>query len=277
MIYRETIQMSHRRALPIAALLVAGFTAGALAQNSVQDIDYAILLSISEEVEIAERYEVDASARMAAATAARRHEQATAASARPAVPTFGGEAPAEETPEVSRAIQTATALRLRGETVAAAEAYARVLELSRQPIHAFFYAEVARANGDDLLADYLAALYREARAAGTQLPTLSEESDRDIRIAGVVSEAGTGAMLREVTVRVLDPLSHRVYTASTDANGLFVVDGLSRDARVRIVAERAGFEVGEEELHIDPAHTQHAPMVGTRVYLRREAGMAEVN
>ena len=261
-----------RRFALFVVIILGGFAAGALAQNPVHDIDYAILLSISEEVEIAERYEVDARTRLAGATAARRREQATAASTQPAVPSFEGEADAGETPEVSRAIQTATALRLRGETVAAAEAYARVLELSRVPVHAFFYAEVARANGNALLADHLAALYREARAGGTPLPTVSEEATRDIRIAGVVTDAGTGAVLRDVTVRVLDPLSHRVLTASTDANGLFVVDGVSREARVRIVAERAGFGVGEQELYIDPAHTRHAPMVGTRVYLQAEGG-----
>ena len=257
-----------RRFLILLLIIVGGFVTGAMAQTAARDIDYAILLSISEEVTVAERYGATAAERYAGAAAARRAEQSADAADAPDVPEFSAERPGEETPELSRAVQRATAHRLRGETVAAAEAYAEVLRLSREPIHAFFYAEVARANGDDLLADHLGTIYREARAAGERLPARPAGATADVRVAGVISDAATGVMLAGVEVLVLDPISHRVTVASTDANGLFTVDGVSRGATVRIVTARAGYTPAGDELYVDPAHTRHAPIIGTRVYLQ---------
>ena len=257
-----------------AALSLSALLPTASAQEADRgDIDHAILLSVSEPVTFdGSAYTVD---RHGEATEARRQEQARVAAAKPAVPEFGTEG--AQTPELSRAIQVATALRLRGETVAAGEAYAQVLSLSRKPIHAFFYSEVARANGDDVLADYLAASYEKARAAGGELPKTSPVGERDIRIAGLVTDARTGAKLVGVEVRVLDPLAYREYVAETDENGLFVVDGVSRRADLKIVSAKAGYELGDDALYVDPAHTAHAPMMGTRVYLAPTGGSVTVN
>ena len=262
-----------RRLLVLFLVLFVGFAVSVGAQTAARDIDYAILLSISEEVTVAERYRVDAGQRHAAAAAAQRERQSVLAADQPRVPEFS----AEETPELSRAVQRATALRLRGETVAAAEAYAEVLRLSREPIHAFFYAEVARANGDELLAEHLGTLYRDARAAGTLLPARPKDTRADVRVAGVVSDAAEGGMLAGVEVRVLDPIGCRVFVASTDANGLFTVDGVTRGATVRIVTAHVGYVAAADELYVDPAHTQHALIIGTRVYLQPEGHGQTVN
>lgn len=230
-----------------------------------QDIDYAILLSVSEPV----AFDGDAytAGPRESPMAIRRRTQAQIAAAHPAMPDFDE---AEETTELARAVQIATAYRLRGETIAAAEAYQDVLALSRKPVHAYFYAEVASANGDQLLAAHLSELYRAAQRAGSDLPTAATDVVSDVRIAGVATDASTGGTLDNAEVRVLDPVSLREFTASTDANGLFVVDGVSRGAHLQIVAVAAGYLANETALYVDPAHTQHAPMMGTRLYLQPE-------
>ena len=136
---------------------------------------------------------------------------------------------------------------------------------------------MARANGDDLLADHLMGLYQAAHANGELLPAASALEDRVVRVAGVVTHAATAAAMGAVEVRVLDPLAHRELRAVTDANGLFVVDGVSLGATVEIVTEHAGYVPAGELLYVDPSQTTLSPMIGTRVYLQPDDTRVGVN
>ncbi len=263
------------------ALLVLTFTAAssfaalghAQTIGAASDLDYAILLGISEAVEADLVF--DAVANTHARHAESREQQTLCAEHLPAVPTFA-EANTQETPELSRLVQLATAHRLRGETIEAAAYYAQVVQLSPKPIHLHFFAECARTNGDRMLADRLAQKYAVARVTATEAP-IARPSTKPVRLAGVITHATTGTPLRGVSVRVLDPISLREHSAITDANGLFVVDGLTSGATLTLQASLTDFVVDQHELLLDAAQTSSTPIVGMRIYLQPDNPTVAIN
>ena len=92
-----------------------------------------------------------------------------------------------------------------------------------------------------------------------------------------MTDARTGTRLEGVEVRVLDPLAYREHAVQTDENGLFIVDGVSRRAHLRIVSAAPGYGAGDDALYVDPAHVAHAPMIGMRVYLQPDGAGARLN
>ena len=238
-------------------------TSRAARTSDARDINYAILLSISEEVETAPAYLVTVDM-----IEERRLAQAVAAQDLPAVPTFDDEGASR----LAQSVQLATAHRLRGETIAAAEHYAQVMQLSQNPIHAFFYAEAAAANGDAMLAAHLRKIYSAAKSAGdtTLNRTQVDPSVKVIRLAGVISDINM-RIIANASIRIFDPIALIEHTVTSDANGLFVVDGLSNAAELQILAQATGFDESEQTFYVNPENTKHAHMIGMRIYLQPTA------
>ncbi len=267
----------HIRSLPLALLTSLTLTSvTAQTASPAPDLDYAILLGISEAID--DEAFADAAHDPRVRQAERREMQSTCAEHLPAVPTFT-DADAQETPALARLVQLATAHRLRGESIAAAGYYAQVVQLSQNPIHLHFFAECARDNGDDMLAELLAERYTVARATGTASfhDTTPATGTKPIRLAGIVTDASNGNRLRYVEVRVLDPLRLVELTVTTDANGLFVVDGLTRGATLTVRATLDDYEISLEELKLDARTNAQTPIVGTRIYLQPNTSTAAIN
>lgn len=237
-------------------------------QYQSEQMSYAILLSLSEPVEIITpkkglpTYE-------AWTTEQRRHRQARMAKNKPALPAF--EASRDEPgTALAEQIQLATAHRLRGESELAADYYAKVVRASAQPIHLHFYAEVARTNGHDLLADYLNNLYDKAQNGKRPLLAQPKQAGVPVRIAAVIYDAQSGNCLADVTVQVLEKTALVEHSARTDRNGLFVIDGLRQNSGLLMMLTKAGYQSQMLEQDLSEEALGKGKLLGLRLFLQPE-------
>ena len=241
---------------------------------SSEDIRYAVLLGLSEEVE-----PLGASVPMGEPTeGSQAPERIVPRRSGPALPRFEGSVAGSAAPApLAREIQLATAYRLRGEYREAEALYSSIVRLSDEALHAFFLAECATANGHALLAEHARTLYRERRSAGETRATSRRSTDiafaktaaasvAPVRLAAVVRDGRAGVAVAGCSVRVLDPIALREHSARTDANGLVVVDGLSAGATLYVEATR-GELLAMAFVELSEAATRHAPLVGAILHL----------
>ena len=247
-------------ALAVAAL---GFCGSGIAQNAHGHdarINEALLYALTEAP--AQHQEPEPSYLLAPSN---DPEAQAHAKTLPAVPQFAAPTHAAA-PELNQLIQLATAHRLRGETVEAGEYYAQIIRQSDDAKHVFFFAEMARANGQSLLAEALQARYAQLRAGEpvAQLRPLQ----KPVRLAALFTHARESYGLAGVTVHVFDPAQLVEYIGSTDNNGLCVIDGLSNAAALTIRATSAGFAEAQQTLDLRAEQANEVPIIATRVYLQ---------
>lgn len=130
---------------------------------------------------------------------------------------------AKEGLTITEHLQLATAFRLRGDYVQAVPHYAQIVKLSKQPIHAFFYAQALRATGQDLLADLYEARYTAGEGGSLEeLPEpISAHSGVPVMIHGRVNNLYDGKPMASVEVRMVNRCTEEELVTTTDANGNF--------------------------------------------------------
>ncbi len=305
--------------------------------NHAADVRYAVLLCLSEEVEVAKSSLSSAPVAPTSSQPQPAVLSTTTLATSPALPNFSGNF-ADETSAFSQRVQLATAHRLRGEYGQAEELYRQLVQESKEAIHAFFLAECAAANGNAQVAEAARELYAQRRqqahapqmavpgskskrratlpgraasaktpasprltrgenevlttasaktsdrtVAGRVAPTLADTGkpqsansvNPPIRLAAIVRHAQTGTALAGAQVRVFDPINLQELTATSDANGLVVIDGLRSGAMLKVLVFRKDIGSTETLVELSEAATKHAPIVGAILYLGADATSLE--
>lgn len=124
---------------------------------------------------------------------------------------------------ITEHLQLATAFRLRGDYSSAVPHYSSVVKASKQPIHAFFYAQSLRATGQELLADLYSTRYNEGVGGSLEAKSLSEANRSGIPAAiyGQVTNELYGNAVPNVEVRLVNICTEEEFVTSTDSNGEF--------------------------------------------------------
>ncbi len=124
---------------------------------------------------------------------------------------------------ITEHIQLATAFRLRGDYVEAVPHYARIIRLSNQPIHAFFYAQALRATGQDLLADIYSDRYNQGIGGAVEAQTLDDAQRTGVpaSIYGQVIDITFGNPIPKVEVRLVNVCTEEEFVTTTDSKGNF--------------------------------------------------------
>ena len=149
-------------------------------------------------------------------------------------------APAAPLPVVDL-VRRATDARLAGDYAAAVPLFAELLQRSRQPVYAFFYAQALRATGRDVLA----ALYEERYAAG-EGGHIAGDPRRDLAahtgataaVSGRITNRRFGNAVPGVTVTLVNLCTERRLTARTDAAGRYRFAGLPADCAYVVEARK---------------------------------------
>ena len=146
---------------------------------------------------------------------------------------------------VTEHLQLATAFRLRGDDVQAVPHYARVVQLSKQPVHAFFYAQSLRATGQDLLADLYDTRYKEGMGGALQEKPLSDADRKGIpaKIHGRVTNELYGNPVPNVEVRLVNICTEEELVTTTNKEGEFTFKDHPADCPYVVRFEKRFFEV----------------------------------
>ncbi len=163
---------------------------------------------------------------------------------------------------VTEHLQLATAFRLRGDYVAAVPHYSRIVRLSKQPIHAYFYAQALRATGQYLLADLYDARYTQGTGGAIEEQPLSDAERKGIPavIHGHVTNIDFENAIPNVEVRLVNICTEEELVTTTNKSGYFEFKDHPADCPFVIRFEKRFFEVvlveaaapeGDEQIDIE--------------------------
>lgn len=146
---------------------------------------------------------------------------------------------------ITEHLQLATAFRLRGDFVQAVPHYARIVRLSKQPIHAFFYAQALRATGQDLLADLYDTRYKEGIGGALEEQPLNDAARTGIpaTILGRVTNLAYGNPVPNVEVRLVNICTEEEFVTSTDEEGNYRFEEHPSDCAFVLRFRKQFFEV----------------------------------
>ena len=224
----------------LVLVLVATLTLGA---QTASTTDYDFLLSISEPARF-DLYERGMPTEDHNVVPVASPLQAEIDFSHP-LPKLADEVKDPSSLSVTEHLQLATAFRLRGDYVQAVPHYAQVVKLSKQPIHAFFYAQALRATGQDLLADLYDARYVDGHGGALEEQPLSiaEHSGIPAMIYGQVVNDRFGNPIPNVEVRLVNVCTEEELVTTTDKEGNFRFRDHPADCAFFIRFEKKLFQV----------------------------------
>ena len=256
-------------------LLLALFATRSISAQTASTADYDFLLSISEPARF-DLYDrtVPKDDRNIVPIATAIHAEIDLSHPLPALDVEGKD-PSHLS--ITELIQLATAFRLRGDYVAAVPHYARIVHLSKQPIHAFFYAQALRATGQDLLADLYSARYSQGIGGTLEEQVLNDAQRSGVPafIRGQVVDIEFRNAIPNVEVRLVNICTEEEFVTSTDSEGNFEFRDHPADCPFVVRFKKRFFEVvlveattpkGDERVDVELNAVQElSPVRGTRI------------